>query len=629
MLPTAVSAVVLPDGRVLYWGGLEGIEDSELHLVLDAGRTATSSRSRVLDLRSGSPRWSIPSPEDGGRHDLFCADQRLLFDGRVLAAGGTVWRSDPIDLTPLTGPGGPGGTAELFGSEATRLFHPSSGTWSLSADMHHARWYPTLVTLPDGRLLVASGIPRLLYNLSGLTVHETEIYDPATGVWQETGEGGRGSFPLYARMHLLPDGRVFYAGSGQMFNPMGYALDEAVWNLHRAYHVETNRWEVMGVGAFGARSGTFSVLLPLEPPYDEARILVGGGALGTAPGAYLAVDLTEVITVRGGRSFSVPGPRLNLRRWFSSAVILPDGGVLALSGGDKDGVLVPGSEAAVRQPELFDGTRWIPLAPAARDRTYHNSAVLLPDGSVLVGGHSPLNAAYGGKGDNTYRDASGGMVANNLKDPSFEIFFPPYLFRGPRPVIASAPASVAWGGSFPIATPDASRIRKVALVRLPSATHVTDADMRMVELAFTREGAGLLRAAAPPSGQVAPPGYYYLFVLQDSGQGLTPSNARIVRVRPEADAAPAPAPFGSARGAPKALGDLQRPPEGPGPVLPVTNGTAQARSPAPPAGALEEPSPSGPARTADPFPLGAAIALSGSAVILGAAGWLLARWSRR
>lgn len=525
--PPAVSTVVLPDGRVLYWGGLEGLEDSAGPLALDAGRSARLSRSRLLDLRFADPQWSTPEPETGGGDDLFCADQRLSWNGKVIAAGGTIYKSDPVDLTPFVGPDGPGGTAELFGSKHTRVFNPLDNTWSVANPMNHGRWYPTLVTLPDGRLLVASGVERLVYNTAGTNVHQTEIYDPITGTWTDNGSSGALSLPLFARLHLLPDGKVFYDGSGQMYSPAGQSIDEAIWNLQWAYDPVSNSWTNTGTGAFGARSGTLSVMLPLEPPYDRARILVAGGTLGTSPGSYVANNLAEIVTVKDGVSTSERVADLNNRRWYSSGVLLPDGTVLALSGGDKDEVIAPGTEEAVRQAELFDGTNWIPLSSAARDRTYHNSAVLLADGRVLVGGHSPINALYGDKG----QPPTAGL-ANNLKDPSFEIFSPPYLFRGERPSIKSVPASVSWSANFAVETDQAENIQKVVLVRLPSTTHVTDADMRSVELEFSATSSAALTAKAPPNGKVAPPGFYYLFLLQDNGQGPTPSVAKVVRIGP-------------------------------------------------------------------------------------------------
>ncbi|MGH2754073.1 MAG: galactose oxidase-like domain-containing protein [Actinomycetota bacterium] len=541
-IPPAVSMAVLPDGRIIYWGGLESLENSDFPIAADAPRTVTKSRSRILDIRDGTPSWSVPKPENAGAHDLFCADQRLLADGRLIAVGGTVWRSDPVDLKPVTGDGGPAGTGELFGSNSVRTFDPRTNRWDVNKKwMKFSRWYPSLITMGNGKLLVASGVERLLYNDKGLNVHATETFNPKTGKWKNNGADGETSLPLFARLHLLPDGNVFYSGVGQMWGPFGQAVDEALWHFYKGYDPKRNEWTTYGAGHYGARSGAFSVMLPLEPPYLRADILIAGGTLATSPGSYVANNLTEIVRAVGGQAVSMHGPDLNNPRWFSSGVALPDGSVLAVSGASRDEVILPGSESPVTQAELYNGKRWVPLENATRVRTYHNSAVLLADGSVLVGGHSPINTGYGAKGDNSAEAVTG---TNNLKDPSFEILEPPYLFRGPRPTITHAQKGIAWRSTFDVGTAGGGDIKKVVLSRLPAVTHITDPDQRTVELDFKAAGNGRLSVAAPPNGNVAPAGYYYLFVLSDNGDGLTPSKARIVRVGPRAQGGEAVAPMG-------------------------------------------------------------------------------------
>ncbi len=227
-------------------------------------------------------------------------------------------------------------------------------------------------------------------------------------------------------------------------------------------------------------------------------------------------------------------------RWYSSGVLLPSGEVVAVSGGDKDEVIQPASETPVKEAELWTGDEWVSLGEANRVRTYHNTALLLADGRVLVGGHSPINNAYGPTGDNTTQPATG---TNNLKDPSFEILEPPYLFRGDRPSISSVQKGIAWGKDFTVGSSDAGKVKKVVLMHLPTTTHITDADQRAVELDFKAKG-NKLDVKAPPSGSVAPPGYYYLFIMTDNGKGITPSNARIVQVGANTIGGEATAPMG-------------------------------------------------------------------------------------
>jgi hypothetical protein len=540
--PPAVSMAMLPDGRIIYWGGLEGIEGGKAPVAADGGRAIIESRVRLLDLRGKRPKWQKTRPEDGPAHDMFCADQRLLPNGKLLVVGGTIWRPDPVDATPALGSDGPvGGTTELFGSNAVRIFNPRNNKWRKGKQfMRHHRWYPTLVNMGNGEMLISSGVERLIYNYSGQNVQESEIYDIGSEEVSVAKDSSDTSLPLFPRMHLMPDGKVFYGGVGQMWGPFGQAVDEALWAVQKAYDPKEKTWTTYGMGPYGARSGAFSILMPLKPPYKKAEILVGGGTLGSSPGSYIANSFTELITVDEESASSEPGPSLTTPRWYSSGVLLPDGEVVAVSGADRDEVVLPGSESPVKQAEIFNGKEWKPLASAGRVRTYHNSAMLLPDASVLVGGHSPINTGYGPGGDNSAQPVTG---TNNLKDPSFEILKPPYFFGHKRPKITRAKRGIAWGKRFSIRTTRTGSIKKVVLMHLPSVTHITDADQRSVELPFRRRG-GKLSVKAPPNSKVAPSGYYYLFVLSGKGDNLTPSKARIVRVGNRAVGGNAPAPMG-------------------------------------------------------------------------------------
>lgn len=532
--PAAASAVVLPNGRVLYWNGLQDLEDSGAPLPLDAGRTARNSKSRMVDFSGATPTFMVPNPEQPTGDDMFCADNRLLVDGRVLVAGGTDWQTN-IDLpNEITGDAGPEGLAELYGSKNTHLFRESDATqWSLGNDMAFGRWYPSMVTQADGNVFIAGGVEKLLWNSNTLgptrspypeNVSETETYDPSTGAWTVNGATAKQDLPLFARLHLLPNGKIFYTGTGQMWGPAGESVNQLGWNNQKVYDPTAKTWSDVGTLTLGARSGAFSAALPLKAPYDTAEYLIGGGVLGTSPGSYLATNLSEKVTVGPAGVSSTLTEGMANRRWYSSAVVLPNGNVVAVNGADADEVVMPGLEGAVREAELWDGTSWKPLSSGSRDRTYHNSAILLADGSVLIGGHAPINNFYDAKGMNE-NDAPSGT--NNLKDPSFERFFPPYLYNGTRPDVTSTDAQVTWGDDLTVnfsgATPD-----KIVLSRLPSVTHTIDGDQRTVELgAATVTGTGTLTASVPSSSAVLPAGFYYAFAISSDG---TPSVATIVKV---------------------------------------------------------------------------------------------------
>jgi hypothetical protein len=160
-------------------------------------------------------------------------------------------------------------------------------------------------------------------------------------------------------------------------------------------------------------------------------------------------------------------------------------------------------------------------------RTYHNTALLQQDGTVLVGGHAPINTLY------LYSINIPGFSPNFSRDPSFEVYYPPYMFRA-RPTITSAPTSVAPGQTFTISTPQASTIASVALVRRTALTHDVDGDQRTVMLPIVARGSGTVTVSLTSNQAVVPPGNYMLFVNQAGAtthaKDLTPSPSAPVLV---------------------------------------------------------------------------------------------------
>ncbi|HSS39591.1 MAG TPA: galactose oxidase early set domain-containing protein, partial [Polyangia bacterium] len=127
------------------------------------------------------------------------------------------------------------------------------------------------------------------------------------------------------------------------------------------------------------------------------------------------------------------------------------------------------------------------------------SAQLMPDGRVLVTG--------GGR----YNDTS--APSDQF---SAEFFAPPYLFKGPRPVITTAPSTLQYGQTFAVQTPDAAKIGSVSLLRYGATTHTVNMSQRYLPLTFTA-GNGALTVTAPPNKNIAPPGNYMLFILDTNG----------------------------------------------------------------------------------------------------------------
>jgi galactose oxidase-like protein len=125
-------------------------------------------------------------------------------------------------------------------------------------------------------------------------------------------------------------------------------------------------------------------------------------------------------------------------------------------------------------------------------RGYHSAAILLPDGSVVVGGDT------NGGGD-------GGSIPN-------ERYLPSYFFK-PRPTIGGAPATIGYGAAFSVQTGLPNAISEVVLMRPGAVTHAFNHNQRYVGCAITGATATAVQATAPPDGNVAPPGYYLLFLV--------------------------------------------------------------------------------------------------------------------
>jgi hypothetical protein len=443
--------------------------------------------------------YEIPTEVDG---DIFCSGHAFLPDGRLMIAGGTYKYDGKFLGLPVP---------PFSGLDHSYIFDPLKLRWNKCAGMKNGRWYPTCISLPDGRVLAMAGLSK---NFPWAFLNKLEVYtsDDAVGEWHNV-VGGNHWVPMYPRLHLLPSGDIFYAGSYNTHYTFPFSLRSFPSAI---YNIRTNKWTRIGNPNNIKREEGTSVLLPLLPPDYVARVLLIGG--GTQPGTD-AINDVEMI------DFSDRHPRyksikpMKHPRYYAYAVLLPDQTVLVLGGktGTKGHMMInskmnlgkdssinsltlgaiPHDPHAVLEPELYDLTtkEWHPMASMKVDRLYHANAILLPDGRVMASGSNP---------------------DRRMNELRIEIYRPPYLFKGKRPTISKIPKTILYGNEFEIETTDTGDIKSVALMRPSVTTHCVNTEQRYVGLEFTRKNSNLLSSNVTFNRNVIPPGYYMLFLLSQN-----------------------------------------------------------------------------------------------------------------
>jgi hypothetical protein len=252
--------------------------------------------------------------------------------------------------------------------------------------------------------------------------------------------------------------------------------------------------------------------------YEPGKILVVGGGGDTGWGTPDAKSATPTATAEkinlnvGSPAWQSAGSMSTARRHMN-ATILPDGQVLVTGGTSGGGFVDLNAGHATRTAELWNPATndWTTLAANSVMRTYHSVSLLLPDGTVLHG-------------------ASGNAMVGSVTMPdqrNHEIFSPPYLFKGSRPTITNAPASVGYGDVFTIATPNAAQVTDVRWIHIGTVTHAFDFGQRANRLSFARTATGV-SVTAPAFPRDATRGHYLVFILNRNG---VPSKGRIIKLQ--------------------------------------------------------------------------------------------------
>lgn len=510
-----IHAALLRTGKVLMWG-------YPMHPAT-TGYRGNQSYAWLWDPSLGTGANSIKKVEpigaDGKNVSIYCSGMSFLPDGRVLVVGGNLAWPDDDPNDEYT---------EFVGLDRALLFDPSSETWTelprppLAPGVFNGRWYPTQVLLPDGRTLVVSGLTD--EPPGGDTNDMHEIYEPPSGS-HPLGQFSLLDGPtqvreteLYPHLFVMPDGQVLLAGPNPddtaRFDPGDLA----------------DPWTDLPDLA-SQRIGGTAVLLPGTENGSWRVAAIGGRPYDPEPPEPPAVPApgNEQIDLSDQSPTWSPFPANITARSYPNTVLLPDRSMVTI-GGDSRVVEQDAEGEAVWPPperhvELYDPVTqsWRVGPYQAEARQYHSTALLLPDGRVLSTGDdlNPVLAPPWDRSTSSPHDTG-------------EIYSPPYLFSAtPRPVISSAPQAVKWNVPFGVGT--SGDIDEAVLIAPAAVTHANDMNQRFVPLHTNSTQPGGISVQSPPSANVAPPGWYMLFLVNDG----VPSVAKWVRLGGDAANVPA------------------------------------------------------------------------------------------
>jgi hypothetical protein len=521
-----------------------------------------NGKFRVEDLNKedfalNAAAFSDAGSSGGLNYNIFCSGNVTLTDGRLLIAGGhdktgnsgvrKINIFDPATQSWLPRPVPPV-KADFLADPTGLLFRHANPLNELNtdppdrSDMRYQRWYPTAVTLPDGRVLILSGTDQdTSVGPAGVAATKVrqavpEVYDPKTDRTIAL-ESARKLFMMYPHAYVVQTGpgkddwKVAVTGEVQPPLPQGDALrayDPFTYNGN-TYLLDVlgaladpdidvpaeNHWELVSTAKDAHNTGAGAALWTLgaDGKALSQKVVAFGGNSGAGS---QAVATVEMIDFQGNNPQWERQEDLVQAATQNNAVVLPDGQVLIIGGASGRGASFVNSFRL----QMFDpdSGKIRTLVSTNVPRHDHSTALLSPDATVYIMGGNRTDLVPGS------RDAG---------VPVLQIYYPAYLFQGPRPLMEQAPAQIFYGTGFELQSSD--KIKSVVLIRMGPVTHNWDWGNRYVRLAFDEseaedeEGGKLreLHVQSPALPALAIPGYYMLFVVNEEG---VPSVAKLVHL---------------------------------------------------------------------------------------------------
>ena len=507
--------IELPDGNILIAGGTARYEnltptnaagsmtiinnDTAQSWALPKGTifTAPDGAQFATAFATTVPRATEKRAADGRKPAIVAGQQNIWVDAVKKGKGSLIGKVETYSVRSLIGPVansllyGVGTPMTLqkqnfFGTNDAYIFDVKTERFVRVNSMNYARWYPTLAEMGNGMVMAMSGL-----NGEGQVTMNSEMFNPANGKW--TKEPSRG-FPTYPATFLTENGQLFFTGGNTGFGPATPA-----WRTPGFWDVSTNAFKpVPGIKDPQDLETSASVLLP--PAQKQTIMVMGGGGVGDSNSS---TARTALIDVAAPDPHWVAGPNLAEPTRYPITVLLPDDQVL-VTGGSRYYRGEHGSDN--RDTRIYDvatnAFSWAANSITGRD--YHSGGILLPNGSVLTLGGNPV---FGNPQD----------TEPQTFNQEIDVYYPPYLFQGPRPSIKTAPKVMRLGHSYLIKVTQTSDISYLRLMRPDNPTHVTDVNERSIGVSFTQAGHGQLKITIPSNDNLVPPSYYMLFAINSKG----------------------------------------------------------------------------------------------------------------
>ena len=501
---------LLPSEKLLFWGRRQPAGSLDFPSLNQHSTTAyVWDPTRPGD--EAQPTNNQPADANLISLNLFCSGHTFMPDGRLLVAGGHLFDSEGLNTSVIfdwrTNSWSPG---------------PSMSNGPQDGQFNFGRWYPSCVILPSGDVFVLGGsytdtqadLQPPLQNTNNRILQNQTPQIMNGGAWHN--RSGAPSGLLFPRMHVTSRGNIFLSGP-----PANAALFTNFEDLSP-----------------GAATGTWQPPIPRSTGNVEyapairladgriAFIGGGGGDNSTPPTADVPVIDPDAAGAIWQNATAMPQGRRQ-----HNGTLLPDGTVLVTGGSTGPGFNDLGPKA-IHQALLWDpaANTWTVMAAEEVDRCYHSTAVLLPDGRVFSGG--------GGE----YAPQDNLPACNPPEDShaNCQIFSPPYLFKGSRPDLSAAPTgAIHYGDSFLVQSTTAAEVTSASLLGLSSVTHSCNMNQRILFLDVAAgNNPNEIKVTAPANANLAPPGFYMLFLLDNR---KVPSTAKMVQIAPSAPANLAPA----------------------------------------------------------------------------------------